>query len=273
MSLYTSDHMSDILSKKDYSMFHLQNYEVKVMERMSTRNARRKISLPSPLPGILELEDTPPIFQSNQCHDKRQLECISENQQKHLQQTPVQTSPLKDKPLNRKETSFITIPKNNRDIKQKAQRRFSVTDHYPIFPYLDPNKKCVGKSDINQEYTNNINDAKCITNRNKKEEIEDFDDLDDEILLLPDYILSLDSEAVETSLDPLLSVDNSLVSGDSQWKVRHQSKQGQSGSTKVGIYETSDIISCFFVCDLLIFIEMNFNWTRRQKQLMVLKSN
>merc|ERR1712025_1555445 len=195
---------------------------------MSTRNARRKISLPSPLPGILELEDTQPIFQSNQCHDKRQLESISENQQKNLHQNAVKTSSLKGKPLNKKEASFISVPKNSSEIKQKAQRRFSVTDHYPIFPYLDPNKKCLGKSDINQEYDNKIHDGRIIKNRDKKEDIEEYDDLDDEILLLPDYVLSLDSEAVETSLDPLLSVDKSVVSRDSQWQVRQESEQART---------------------------------------------
>jgi len=57
MSLYNSDFLSELVEDTPCSLFLLQQDEVRVMDRMSTRVARRKVSLPSRLPEILEINN------------------------------------------------------------------------------------------------------------------------------------------------------------------------------------------------------------------------
>jgi len=223
MSLYTSDVVGDMLAEGSYSMFHLQSDEVKVMERMSTRNARRKISLPSPLPGIREIQDTEVTGKLVQCQSNIPIrkKSVLVNGLQKIDENFEQSKKDSVKSYNPSLTAGLDKCK---DMKQKAQRRFSLTENYQVFPNLDPNKKCLGQSNINQDDLDEIPKEK-YRSKSEEEKLEENGDFDDEILLLPSYVLSLDGDTVENSLHPLLSLDKPPVSGDRQWEVRQASEQ------------------------------------------------
>jgi len=259
MSLYTSDLVGDMLAEGRYTMFHLQSDEVKVLERMSLRNARRKISLPSPLPGIREIAGTnqqcPSVLRSlngNSEHQEKVTKFnkgfINEKIEEFIDNVDIEC-PIEK--THGDTNTCLNTDKNNlwmevffgenydktkednthiqnsgdlcKDIREEAKRRYSVTDHYHKFPYLDHSKKCLGRSDINKSYVKETHEDLA-----DYENGEDMSDLNDEILLLPSHILGLDSEIVESSLDLVLTVDKSLISGDRQWKVRQASEQART---------------------------------------------
>jgi len=62
MALYNTEFMEDLIAEAPCSTFLLQKDEVRVLDRMSTRAARRKISLPTRLSDINEVEKNNNIF-------------------------------------------------------------------------------------------------------------------------------------------------------------------------------------------------------------------